>query len=234
MIVTIMNCSFSVFDVDRRIQWNTLWFLQWWACNFEMTVHFLISILHNIPLYAARMCTDVWDLVYAANFQYYWAFPFKFTKKSVCLQEGVKWSGLLLLLLVHPIAFCCFACTSKEKQLKDWDVRMLLDKDSDPEMSTGNSLSGFIAPSPSPWGQISPVPVPVKAHGEHFFPIPVPTRGFNPRGDPHPRIKPSTAHSSSMHMCWVLNAHGSSIHQLCIIFTHIIYATSSRSVHQTN
>ena len=37
-------------------------------------------------------------------------------------------------------------------------------------------------------GKISPVPVPVKAHGEHFFPIPVPTRGFNPRGDPHPRI----------------------------------------------
>ena len=28
----------------------------------------------------------------------------------------------------------------------------------------------------------------MKAHREHFFPIPVPARGFNPRGDPHPRI----------------------------------------------
>ena len=68
-------------------------------------------------------------------------------------------------------------------------------------MSTVNSPSGVTTLSPSPQGQISTVPVPVKTRGEHFFPIPVPARGFNPRGDPHPRIKPSTAHSSSMHMC---------------------------------
>ena len=28
----------------------------------------------------------------------------------------------------------------------------------------------------------------MKAHGEHFFPIPIPAWGFNPHRDPHPRI----------------------------------------------
>ena len=50
-----------------------------------------------------------------------------------------------------------------------------------------------LLPHPRPHGgQISPVlvpiPDPVKAHEEHFFPILVPALGFNPRGDPHPRI----------------------------------------------
>ena len=66
------------------------------------------------------------------------------------------------------------------------------------EMSTGNSPSGVTAPSPSPRGKNFPVPVPVKAHGEHFFPIPIPARGFNPCGDPHPSIKPSTAHRKDL------------------------------------
>ena len=72
------------------------------------------------------------------------------------------------------------------------------------EMSTGNSPSGVTAPSSSPWGQISPVPIPVKAHREHFFPIPVPARGFNPCGDPHPRKAINCTQKrpgSSMHMC---------------------------------
>ena len=163
MIVTIMNCSFSVFDVDRRIQWNTLWFLQWWACNFEMTVHFLISILHNIPLYAARMCTDVWDLVYAANFQYYWAFPFKFTKKSVCLQEGVKWSGLLLLLLVHPIAFCCCCLYIKGEATEGLRCAH----------AVGQGLRSRNVNGEFPIGGYCPIPVPVGAN----FPRPHPREG---------------------------------------------------------
>ena len=38
-----------------------------------------------------------------------------------------------------------------------------------------------------PVGDYCHIPVPVKAHGQHFFSIPVPARGFNPRGDPHLR-----------------------------------------------
>jgi len=57
------------------------------------------------------------------------------------------------------------------------------------EMATGNSPSGFVSPSPSPWGKIFPIPVPAKAHGGRSLPIPEPDRGMHPRRGPRPRKK---------------------------------------------
>jgi hypothetical protein len=51
-------------------------------------------------------------------------------------------------------------------------------------MATGISPSGNGIPSPSPWGQKFPIPVPANAHGGAFSPIPVPVREFIPVGNP--------------------------------------------------
>ena len=54
------------------------------------------------------------------------------------------------------------------------------------KMSTGNSPSGIVFPSPSPLGKIFAVPVPVKGRGGHYLPIPEPERGIHPRRGPRP------------------------------------------------
>jgi len=50
----------------------------------------------------------------------------------------------------------------------------------------------------------------MKAHGEHFFPIPIPARGFNPRGDPHPRINCNSPYGTNVeptHAAAILDLH---------------------------
>ena len=55
------------------------------------------------------------------------------------------------------------------------------------KMAMGNSSSGIDPPSPSPQGEIFPIPVPAKTIGGHLFPIPIPRGELVPDGDPHTR-----------------------------------------------
>jgi hypothetical protein len=55
-------------------------------------------------------------------------------------------------------------------------------------MATGNFPLGNAFPSPSPWEDKFPIPIPAKAHGEAFFPILVLTWGKIPIEDPRPAL----------------------------------------------
>jgi hypothetical protein len=60
------------------------------------------------------------------------------------------------------------------------------------EPCKGAETVGFHVPIPV--GDKFPRPRPVKADGDHFCPIPIPARGFNPCGVPRPRVTEYASH----------------------------------------